>query len=76
MGDMLTAPGGFCAPLHLPPPLRRGDTFTVTYQVQGRIRRWWHRRNGWSTEWTVEHEYVPLGDHIPRFTATRGGGEF
>ena len=57
-------------------PKKRGDTFQITYPVQGRLRRWWFRRTGWSTEWTQEHEYVPITDLIPTFTATRGGISF
>ncbi len=73
--ESLVAPGGFCAPLYadLWRPLRRGDTFQITYPVQGRLRRWWHRRTGWSTEWTVEHVHVPVTDALPRFAADRGG---
>ncbi len=68
--------GGICAPLYLYTDVRvmkRGDLFNVTVQVEGRLRRWWHRRTGWSTEWVQEHEWVPLTDSLPRFTATRGG---
>lgn len=78
--DKLISVGGFCAPESLlyggTYPLRRGDTFTVTYQVQGRLRRWWFRRKGYSTEWTQEHTYVPVTDLIPRMTAVRGGIEY
>ena len=74
----LRASGGICAPSYIYGTLygsqmKRGDIFYITYQVQGRLRRWWLRRHGWSTEWTVEHEYVPITDALPSFTATRGG---
>ncbi len=78
--DKLIASGGICAPLyHLHDgfsPMKRGDIFYISYPVQGRLRRWWFRRKGWSTEWTQEHEYVPVTDMIPKFTATRGGMSF
>ncbi len=80
--DSLVATGGICAPLYLHDgfspyrPMRRGDTFQITIPVQGRFRRWRHRRAGWSTEWTQEHEYVPITDAIPKFTAVRGGVSF
>jgi hypothetical protein len=51
-GERLVASGGFCAPSYA--------SFVVTYRVKGRLRRWWHRRTGWSTEWTLEYDYVPL----------------
>jgi len=74
--EPIVASGGFCAPAFLPPPLQRGDIFYVTYSVQGRFRRWWWKRTGWSTEWTVECEHVPITDALPKFTATRGGINF
>jgi len=75
MKEELKASGGLCAPVSFPygPAPKRGDLFYVTYRVRNPIRRWWWRRNGWSTEWTVEHVYVPIIDLIPRFTASRGG---
>ena len=76
MSDLvLVSVGGFCVPA-LPSygvPLRGGDLFTVSYEVEGRLRRWWWKRTGWSTEWKVEYEYVPLVDALPMFTASRGG---
>lgn len=70
--DALVASGGFCAPLWPPSYPREGDLFYVTYRVRNPLRRWWLRRQGWSTEWTVEYEYVPVRKMIPSFTAVRG----
>jgi hypothetical protein len=66
--DVIRAAGGLLAPLSLEP-------FTVTYRVRYPWRRWWHRRHGWSTEWTVEYDPrdYRVRDVIPVFTATRGG---
>ena len=73
--EPLISAGGFCAPHGALSGrvLQRGDLFYVTYRVRNPLRRWWWRHTGWSTEWTVEHVYVPLVDQIPSFTATRGG---
>lgn len=53
-----------------------GGIFTVTYEVKNPLRRWWLRRRGWSTEWTVEYERRRIHEIIPRFAAARGEVEF
>lgn len=72
--ESLIAAGGLCAPAYAMPALKPGDTWTETYRVQGRLRRWWWRRTGWSIEWTVEYVYEGLRvvDTLPAFSATRG----
>jgi hypothetical protein len=68
---MIRASGGLLAPtIHYGPKV--GEVFYVTYRVRWPWRRWWLRRHGWSTEWTVEYVREPLHKSIPKFTASRG----
>jgi len=71
--EKFVASGGLIAPVRNPYFWSTSPTFTVTYRVRNLLRRWWLRHHGWSTEWTVEYDYVRTRDLIPTFTANRGG---
>lgn len=73
--DVIIASGGFIAPSSVYADFRK--PFKITYRVRNPLRRWWFRRTGWSTEWTVEYdpgEHL-IKDALPSFTAIRGGIE-
>jgi hypothetical protein len=67
---VIRASGGLLAPTLYNPY----EPFTVTYRVKRPWRRWWLRRHGYSTEWTVEYDPRDhmVKDMLPSLTATRG----
>ncbi len=73
MNDRMVASGGLIAPAYA---AALAGPFRVTYRVRSPWRRWRLRREGWSTEWTVEYEGRPVREALPQFAATRGGIRF